>query len=553
MSLLNFGFSKRPRLDNEQQNDTSEKVHYTNDIQNLLYEIQQQTENKTVEPARKPGRPKRKAEDLEESIESPSSSSSSSSLPRSKSGRYVQWPKDLVDAAVDSVHKHGGDICSTIRFLKLNFPNQYDCLADSTLRGWCKKREDQVLEDNSRVHGPNTIVKGGLLETIKDVVLAQCNSGVEQNYTMLKPVVKAVINESSEYNILEENGGRFVISNSWLDSLLKGLNLSIRRGTTAAQKLPIDWENQLDTHLMRLSHLVREYNVPKSLVINLDQTGCHLVPCRGRTWAAKGSKEVPIIGLDDKRQITLVPSVALDGSVLPVQVIFQGKTERCLPAKSIRDLYSDWNFTYSENHWSNLGSMKLFINEVVRPYITKTVDNMGLSPNQKSVLILDCWKVHKSREFLEFMKESHPDILLLFVPAGCTGKIQLLDVAIQKPLKNAIRDGFTSWLQGQASNQLKDNVAPSKLKFDLRMSVLKPLLSGWIKKGVDHLTKEMVHNGMKKIGLDQCWSKEFQLKSRGVYESGKLWPNQESSFFVPEESEVDPTTTGTRDFEGIDN
>ena len=57
-----------------------------------------------------------------------------------------------------------------------------------------------------------------------------------------------------------------------------------------------------------------------------------------------------------------------DGSVLPVQVIFQGKTERYLPAKSIRDLYSDWNFTYSENHWSNLGSMKLFINEVVRPY-----------------------------------------------------------------------------------------------------------------------------------------------------------------------------------------
>lgn len=91
-----------------------------------------------------------------------------------------------------------------------------------------------------------------------------------------------------------------------------------------------------------------------------------------------GSKEVPIIGLDDKRQITLVPSVALDGCVLLVQVIFQGKTERCLPAKSIRDLYSDWNFTYSENHWSNLGIVGVFFYYRIHGIVLSVALDVGL-------------------------------------------------------------------------------------------------------------------------------------------------------------------------------
>ena len=40
------------------------------------------------------------------------------------------------------------------------------------------------------------------------------------------------------------------------------------------------------------------------LVVNFDQTGLHIVPTGGtRTYAVKGSKEVRLIGQDDKRQI----------------------------------------------------------------------------------------------------------------------------------------------------------------------------------------------------------------------------------------------------------
>ena len=50
------------------------------------------------------------------------------------------------------------------------------------------------------------------------------------------------------------------------------------------------------------------------------------------------AKEIPLIGQDDKRQITLVPPIAADGTMLPCQVIMKGQTERTLPLISIHNI-----------------------------------------------------------------------------------------------------------------------------------------------------------------------------------------------------------------------
>jgi hypothetical protein len=55
-----------------------------------------------------------------------------------------------------------------------------------------------------------------------------------------------------------------------------------------------------------LAFLVDRYDIPTALVVNFDQTGMNIVPAANgaRTWAEKGTKEVKLLGLDDKRQIT---------------------------------------------------------------------------------------------------------------------------------------------------------------------------------------------------------------------------------------------------------
>ena len=65
---------------------------------------------------------------------------------------------------------------------------------------------------------------------------------------------------------------------------------------------------------------------------------------------APGTKRVEIIGKDDKWQLTAVLGCSMSGDFLPSQLIYQGKTKRCL---SHFQFPHSWDVTYSENHWAN--------------------------------------------------------------------------------------------------------------------------------------------------------------------------------------------------------
>ena len=45
----------------------------------------------------------------------------------------------------------------------------------------------------------------------------------------------------------------------------------------------------------------------------------------------EGLKRIEVAGKDDKRQITAVFGASMEGDFLPVQLVYQGKTTRCLP------------------------------------------------------------------------------------------------------------------------------------------------------------------------------------------------------------------------------
>ena len=84
----------------------------------------------------------------------------------------------------------------------------------------------------------------------------------------------------------------------------------------------------------RMAYLAKAYDIPPFLVVNSDQGGIHLVPSIGeRTWDSKGTKDVKILSMEDKRQITCVVSSSVAGELLP-QVIFTRITKQSLPKQS---------------------------------------------------------------------------------------------------------------------------------------------------------------------------------------------------------------------------
>ena len=77
--------------------------------------------------------------------------------------------------------------------------------------------------------------------------------------------------------------------------------------------------------------IIEEHDIPKELILNLDQTLLSYVSSGKYTFNPKGAKTVPIKGIDDKRQITATFTVNMTGKFLPIQLNYEGKTLRCFP------------------------------------------------------------------------------------------------------------------------------------------------------------------------------------------------------------------------------
>lgn len=235
----------------------------------------------------------------------------------------------------------------------------------------------------------------------------------------------------------------------------------------------------------------------------MDQTGVHLVPASKWTYEAVGSSSVAVLGADDKRQITACIASSLQGDLLPLQLVFQGKTPRSLPAATAESIVSHVHLTYSDNHWSSQTTMQQYITEIVMPYTEQCVALHRLSADAQIILVLDVWAVHKSEEFRLFLRMKHPRIHLVFVPANCTSRLQVADVALQRPFKQGITSRFNQWAASLIAEQIADDKIVG-LNDALKMSVIKPMALDWCIESWTELKerKDLILKGWQKCCLD---------------------------------------------------
>ena len=69
--------------------------------------------------------------------------------------------------------------------------------------------------------------------------------------------------------------------------------------------------------------------------------------------------------IEDKLQLFLVVPCML-GEFLPVQLIYQGKSNKCHPSFQFQP---EWHITHSPNHWSNENTMKDYVLKILVPHI----------------------------------------------------------------------------------------------------------------------------------------------------------------------------------------
>ncbi|KZV59291.1 hypothetical protein PENSPDRAFT_595721, partial [Peniophora sp. CONT] len=284
-----------------------------------------------------------------------------------------------------------------------------------------------------------------------------------------------------------KDGSRFSCSDAYVRKFLyTHLRWVPRKSTRAAQKTPVNADEVLWELFLLLALTLRDSGIhDPSLFINFDQTQVVVADTSRNTFDVEGSKQVGVVGKEEKRAWTSVVAVAANGEVLPTQVIMQGKTSRSLPASSAprMDEAKELGFVFSNNpdtYWSNLPCMEVYFEEVVVPFFEKQKERLGLDSEQECVVLLDCWSVHRSAAFHDLVRTRWPWLCLRFVPGGMTGLAQPCDVGIQRVYKLSIKNSQLNDVVAETMEYLEEERDPALFLLDTRIAVLRDCSVSWL-------------------------------------------------------------------------
>ena len=141
-------------------------------------------------------------------------------------------------------------------------------------------------------------------------------------------------------------------------------------------------------------------------------------------------------------------SVTADGRILQPMLIF--KEYKGNMNKKVFSKLNTYNMfiSASESGWMKTQLYKRWLNKIIKPFV-KENDN-------HKCLFVDLHASHTSTESVEEIKKIKK-LEVMYIPAGCTGKLQPLDVLIFKPLKDTIRRKWIALTHEYPSKHLGSN------------------------------------------------------------------------------------------------
>jgi hypothetical protein len=314
-------------------------------------------------------------------------------------------------------------------------------------------------------------------------------AGVALTLPGIRGIMVAMIRHQAShlFDEIKPDGSRFQCSETFVRKYLQNqLGWSLRRATKAAQKVPADYERILMEAFLREAYVVRNHAVPAALRVNTDQTNIIYQQGTTSTWEKRGAKQVATIGQEEKRAFTLVPSISASGELLLMQLIYFGKTDASCPSKTsahyrvAMELRFGIEPSKSSTYWSTIETMKKLVIEIISPYFELKKKELGLSQNQHAIWKVDCWSVHRSREFIDWMEGKYPLIIVIFIPGGCTGLWQPLDVGVQRVMKQSIKRSAHRDVVDEFLAYLADGKPPNELLLDTRLPTLRNRSLGWV-------------------------------------------------------------------------
>ena len=203
---------------------------------------------------------------------------------------------------------------AAIKRFKSKYPH-YTFLR-TTINNWKRKFNKKGVPSESpifRKAGRPNIVRDELVQKLKEVIVGVRLSGTVIPRRMVTSIGNGVL-KASDPNTLSEFGGTITLTEDWARGILRSIDWVKRKATTGKVEPSTQFlAEEKFTFQKAISTYVYDHDIPTDLIINLDQTPLSYVSPGKYTFNMKGTKHVPIKGVDDKRQITATFAVSASG------------------------------------------------------------------------------------------------------------------------------------------------------------------------------------------------------------------------------------------------
>ncbi|XP_029330980.1 pogo transposable element with ZNF domain isoform X2 [Mus caroli] len=212
--------------------------------------------------------------------------------------------------------------------------------------------------------------------------------------------------------------GGFKISYEWAVRFMLRHHLTPHARRAVAHTLPKHVAENAGLFIEFVQRQIHNQDLPLSMIVAIDEISLFL--------------DTEVLSSDDRKENALqtvgtgepwcdvVLSILADGTVLPTLVFFRGQANRLA---NVPDsiLLEAKDSGYSDD-------------EIMELWSTRVWKKHTACQHSKSMLVMDCHRTHLSEEVLALLSAS--STLPAVVPAGCSSKIQPLDVCIKRTVKN---------------------------------------------------------------------------------------------------------------------
>ena len=163
---------------------------------------------------------------------------------------------------------------------------------------------------------------------------------------------------------------------------------SVRRvKTTSKPEKPNRPKNEAALILHhQIFNLVEKYQIPSSMLINIDETPLKYASVSNQRIAPKGSKYIVVEGSTYKNAITATFGITYDNQYFLIQLIYGEKTLQRLPRFKFSKVLS---LSANEKHFSNTTESLKLLDEIIIPYVTSERKREELGFNYPALLLRD--------------------------------------------------------------------------------------------------------------------------------------------------------------------